>query len=76
MTKKYPILSGKQIVSCLLKLGFDSVSQKGSHVKLCRMEKESKKIVIVPLHEELAVGTLKSVLLQANLSLEEFMKEL
>jgi predicted RNA binding protein YcfA (HicA-like mRNA interferase family) len=55
MTKKYPILSGKQIMNCLLTLGFTFVSQKGSHIKICKIEEEIKRTVIIPMHEELAI---------------------
>jgi predicted RNA binding protein YcfA (HicA-like mRNA interferase family) len=55
MTKKYPILSGKQVMSILLTLGFIFVSQKGSHVKICKVEEDTKRIVIIPMHEELAI---------------------
>jgi predicted RNA binding protein YcfA (HicA-like mRNA interferase family) len=39
----------------LLALGFTFVSQKGSHVKICRVEEEIKRTVIIPMHEELAI---------------------
>jgi predicted RNA binding protein YcfA (HicA-like mRNA interferase family) len=42
-------------MSSLLTLGFTFVSQKGSHVKVCKVEEKIKKTVIIPMHEELAV---------------------
>ena len=53
----------------LRKVGFEQVSQRGSHVKL---RNEDGKTVIVPLHRELAPGTLRSVLRQADLTPEQF----
>jgi predicted RNA binding protein YcfA (HicA-like mRNA interferase family) len=44
------------------------VSQRGSHVKLRR---DDGRVVIVPMHAELARGTLRSILRQAGLSLDE-----
>ena len=57
----------------IIKKGFRVVRQKGSHV---RMEKktESKVILTVPLHRSLKKGTLKIILKQAGLSIEEFAK--
>jgi predicted RNA binding protein YcfA (HicA-like mRNA interferase family) len=52
------------MVAVLVRAGFARVSQKGSHVKL----RADDRTVIVPLHDELAPGTLKSVLRQAGWS--------
>lgn len=46
------------------------VSQKGSHRKF----KKGDRVVIVPMHPEIAKGTLKSILQQAGMSLEELMQ--
>lgn len=56
------------------KFGFYFISQKGSHVKL--RKKVGKRIVttIVPMHKELAHGTLLGVLELAEINEEEFKK--
>ncbi len=51
--------------------GFSQVSQRGSHVKL---RDSAGKTVIVPLHRELARGTLRSILRQADLTVEAFLE--
>ena len=68
MPSKYPVYSSDQVIKKLKRLGFEYVSQKGSH----RKYKKEDKTVIVPMHSEIAKGTLKSILLQAGLSLDEF----
>lgn len=56
-------LSGKQTIKILCReFGFYFVSQKGSHVKLQKRIGSQKITTIVPLHKELAPGTLKGVL--------------
>ena len=75
MGSKYPVLKPNEIINTLKKLGFEVVSQKGSHIKLKKDGKESK-IAIVPNHYEVAKGTLKGILEQAGVSLEEFLKVL
>jgi predicted RNA binding protein YcfA (HicA-like mRNA interferase family) len=45
------------------------VSQRGSHLKLRHADGRT---VIVPLHRELARGTLRSILRQAGLTADEF----
>lgn len=57
------------MVSALRKAGFEPISQRGSHVKLRNSDGLT---AIVPLHRELAPGTLKSVLRQAALSVDDF----
>jgi predicted RNA binding protein YcfA (HicA-like mRNA interferase family) len=66
-----PVVSGKQAIRVLEKAGFGRVSQKGSHVK---MRSDDGRTAIVPVHRELARGTLASVLRQAGLSAEEFIE--
>lgn len=69
MSPKLPVVSGKQTIRVLRKIGFAEVSQKGSHVKL---RNDKGRTAIVPLHRELARGTLVSILRQAGVSIEEF----
>lgn len=69
MSPRLPVVSGREVIEALGRSGFGKVSQKGSHVKLRR---EDGRTVIVPLHRELAPGTLRSVLRQAALSVGEF----
>ncbi len=69
--KRLPVLSGRRMIEVLRALGFEQAGQKGSHVKLKGYLSGEKKTVIIPLHEELAPGTLKSILRQAGLTLEE-----
>jgi predicted RNA binding protein YcfA (HicA-like mRNA interferase family) len=59
-----PRVSGAEVVKALGKLGFEVVSTRGSHCKL----RSSSAIAIVPLHKELAAGTLASVLRQAGIT--------
>jgi predicted RNA binding protein YcfA (HicA-like mRNA interferase family) len=71
---KLPVVSGREIVRVLTKIGFAIVGRKGSHVRLKRRRGEQVSIVIVPMHHELARGTLKSILRQANLTTEDLLR--
>lgn len=67
--------SGKEVVKILTKeFGFVFVSQKGSHVKLKKVDLHSEIITIVPMHKELARGTLRGVCDLAQVDFEEFKK--
>jgi predicted RNA binding protein YcfA (HicA-like mRNA interferase family) len=64
-------VSGRAVVPALSEVGFAEVSQRGSHLKL---RDPTGKTVIVPLHRELARGTLRSILRQADLTVEAFVE--
>jgi predicted RNA binding protein YcfA (HicA-like mRNA interferase family) len=69
VSSSLPVVSGREVVRALGRVGFEQIGQKGSHVKL---RSEARRTVIVPLHRELARGTLASILRQAALSVDEF----
>lgn len=62
------VVSGDDVVRALQRAGFARVSQKGSHRKMRHIDGRA---AIVPMHPELTVGTLKSVLRQAGLTEDE-----
>ena len=72
MPSKYPILKPKIIINVLEKFGFQFISQKGSHMKYSN----GVKVVIIPNHDEIARGTLKSILNQAGIEIDDFLKEI
>ena len=65
-------VSGKEAVRALKRLGFVSLDQRGSHI---RLEKGSLRIT-VPNHNAILPKTLQSLLRQAGVSLEEFIEAL
>jgi predicted RNA binding protein YcfA (HicA-like mRNA interferase family) len=69
-------VSGKDTIRALEKLGFTQVRQRGSHVVLRRDSPEGVFGCVVPLHRELAIGTLRGILRQASVTPEEFMSQL
>ncbi len=69
-------LSGKEVIKILCReFGFYFISQKGSHVKLKKKVGRKEIITVVPLHKELAPGTLKGVLDLAQVNEEDFWKK-
>jgi predicted RNA binding protein YcfA (HicA-like mRNA interferase family) len=70
VSPRLPVVSGAAVIAALRRAGFVYVRTKGSHTKL--RHAESGRTVIVPLHRELARGTVASVLRQASLSVDEF----
>ncbi|MGH9508988.1 MAG: type II toxin-antitoxin system HicA family toxin [Terriglobales bacterium] len=73
---KLPRISGAEAIRALGRLGFQEARQRGSHVVLRKQRPEGDIGCVVPLHRELAPGTLRGILKQAKVSLEEFLKQL
>ena len=73
---KLPRVSGDEVIRALARLGFEKARQRGSHVVLKRTDANGVRGCVVPMHPELAIGTLRGVLKQAGVSIEEFMAQL
>ncbi|PKL58400.1 MAG: hypothetical protein CVV34_02500 [Methanomicrobiales archaeon HGW-Methanomicrobiales-5] len=71
MTDKLPILSGKEVVKVLKKLGYTINDQKGSHIHL---RHPVRRPLTVPNHPEIARGTLRIIIKDADLTVEKFLE--
>ena len=68
---KLPVLTPKQIIKILNSIGFREIRRRGSHIQL----KKGNLLVTVPYHNrDLNIGTLKSILRQAKLSIDELIE--
>jgi predicted RNA binding protein YcfA (HicA-like mRNA interferase family) len=67
---KLPLLSGRQILAALQRLGFVEVHRKGSHVK---MEHADGRRIVFPFHDEVDRYTLRGALRDAGIEVEEFL---
>jgi predicted RNA binding protein YcfA (HicA-like mRNA interferase family) len=71
---RLPRLSGPECAKALEKLGFEFKRQEGSHMVLRRTDPFAQ--VVVPNHKELDRGTLRAIIRQAGLSIDEFVRSL
>lgn len=69
---RLPRTSGRDCVKALGKVGFYLKRQHGSHLILRRDDPFSQ--VVVPNHRELDRGTLRAIIRQAGLSVNEFVQ--
>jgi predicted RNA binding protein YcfA (HicA-like mRNA interferase family) len=69
---KLPRVSGRECLKALAKAGFYLKRQEGSHMILRRDDPFGQ--VVVPDHKELDRGTLRAILRQAGVSVEDFVK--
>lgn len=64
-----PLISGRECVSALGRLGYVQTRQRGSHV---RLECPGRAPLTVPMHGELDRGTLRAIIKAAGVTVEEF----
>lgn len=68
---KLPILSAKEVLKALSKIGYYVRDQKGSHIHLRHPRKMA---LTIPNHDEIAKGSLRAIIKDAGLTVEEFLE--
>jgi len=66
------VLSGREVCRILQQHGFVEVRRRGSHVVMQRRSDAGSVTVPVPDHDELATGTLMSIIRQSGIPRAEF----
>jgi len=67
-----PRISGRECANALAKIGFYLKRQEGSHMIIRRDDPFGQ--VVVPDHKELDRGTLRAIIRQSGLGVQEFVK--
>ena len=68
---KLPVVSGREVVAALAKIGYLVDRQRGSHIIL-RQQNAPHRRLTIPDHKEIAKGTLRAIIRQAGLTVDEF----
>jgi len=66
-----PVLSGREVVRALEKNGYVYDRQRGSHIILRHKDPPHRRLT-VPDHKEIAKGTLRAIIRQAGLTVDQF----
>lgn len=66
-----PRVSSREVVAALSKAGYEKDRQRGSHIVI-RQTVHPHRRITVPDHVEIAKGTLRAILREAGLTVEEF----
>jgi len=69
---KLPIISGQECINILIKNGFYIKRQQGSHIILRKDDPFHQ--LVVPNHKKLDKGTLRAIIRQSGISLDDFLK--
>lgn len=70
---KLPVLSGREVVKALSRLGYEIDHQTGSHMILRNRNPPHRRLT-VPNHREIAIGTLLAIIRQSGLTREQFVE--
>ncbi|MFH1595691.1 MAG: type II toxin-antitoxin system HicA family toxin [Pseudomonadota bacterium] len=70
---KLPILSGLDLAKALAKFGYLQDHRRGSHIILRHQNPPHRRLTI-PDHKEIAKGTLKNILRESGLTVEEILQ--
>ncbi len=68
---RLPVLSGREVLKALTRLGYYVRNQSGSHVHL---RHPSRPPLTIPMHPEIARGTLRAIIRDAGLTVDEFLR--
>jgi predicted RNA binding protein YcfA (HicA-like mRNA interferase family) len=72
MPRRLKRLTARDILKALGTFGFETVKTRGSHAKLRRATEGGRvEILTIPLHKELALGTVRAIYRQAPRYLSE-----
>ena len=70
---KLPRVSGREVVRAFARIGYEVDRQRGSHVVLRHRDPPHRRLV-VPDHREVAKGTLRKLIREAGLTVDEFLE--
>ncbi len=71
-----PVISGKKVIKALLKMGFFIDHQKGSHVRLINKLNPEIRLTSPTTSKDLPKPTLKSIIRQAEITVDELKSNL
>jgi len=69
------VFSGKELCRLLTQHGFQQVRQRGSHIVMQKRAANTTVTVPVPMHDEIRIGTLQSIIRQSGLARTLFEQE-
>ncbi len=68
---RLPVLSGREVLKALSRLGYYVRDQRGSHVHL---RHPTRPPLTIPMHPEIDRGTLRAIIRDAGLTVDEFLE--
>jgi predicted RNA binding protein YcfA (HicA-like mRNA interferase family) len=69
--RKLPSISAREAIRAFERVGYERDRQRGSHIVLRHRDAPHRRLV-VPEHKSLAKGTLRALIREAGLTVDEF----
>ena len=69
---KLRVFSGKEVCDILKQHDFIEIRRRGSNILMQRKSKEGTVTIPIPNHQELRIGTLRSIIRQSGIPRSEF----
>ena len=66
-----PRISGREVAKALKKIGYEQDRQRGSHIILRQTDSPHRRVT-VPDHKEVAKGTMRAIIREVGLTVDEF----
>jgi len=70
---RLPVVSGRQVIKALAKVGYLFDHQQGSHIILRHQSPPHRRLTI-PDHKEIAKGTLRQIIRESGLTVDDLMR--
>jgi predicted RNA binding protein YcfA (HicA-like mRNA interferase family) len=70
MSSKTPVVSAREVMKILEQFGYEFDHQRGSHIVFRQTNKPFRRVTI-PNHKEIARGTLREIIRQVGITIEE-----
>lgn len=71
-----PVVSGKDTAKALGRLGYELQRKRGKGSHMALWSEAKRRLIIVPDHKELDRGTLRAILRQAEITVDQFVEAL
>ncbi len=65
--QRLPVVSGKKLVKLLTRIGYTVARQRGSHVRMVKSTPVGDHKITIPMHSEIAKGTLNDIISKVSL---------
>jgi predicted RNA binding protein YcfA (HicA-like mRNA interferase family) len=65
--QKRPVVSSEKLLKVLVRLGYEVIRQRGSHIRLRKPTASGDHNITILMHDELAKGTLIDILSQVSI---------
>lgn len=72
---RLPQVSGQEVAKVLRQIGYEQDRMRGSHI-IMRQTEEPHRRITVPDHNPVAKGTLRAIIREAGLTVDEFVSRL